>query len=297
MAGEEGTLDQVIGRYASARRLTDKVALSLPKCNDAQKKLHNAVASCWEWFELRHYPEYLRLPSSSKVIRGYSCKRYKLCAVCAIRRSIKVWHSIEEKVLFNGFAPSDLALVTITMKSSPDLSKALESLRSFYQSLRQGRNNFLKRNGSIASSPWAAIDGWIGHMEITKTVEGWHPHYHFLVAPKVEYKHLFDFEKIHHGLDKAGIGFWNCEFSARLARKLYSFDRSSYIVHTKVLDDLGKGIAEVAKYLFKFGDMEPSDIVEAHFKTHRMRLGCSGDVFTGWILNPMIFRQRGLRRL
>lgn len=183
------------------------------------------------------------------------------------------------------------------MKSSPDLSKALESLRSFYQSLRQGRNNFLKRNGSIASSPWAAIDGWIGHMEITKTVEGWHPHYHFLVAPKVEYKHLFDFEKIHHGLDKAGIGFWNCEFSARLARKLYSFDRSSYIVHTKVLDDLGKGIAEVAKYLSSLVTWNPLILWRLILKLIECALVVLGDVFTGWILNPMIFRQRGLRRL
>jgi hypothetical protein len=286
LAGEEGSLTQIAERYASARLLTNKIALALPVCNEEQQKLQHQVKECWSWWVARHYPQHLNLSSVTKAIQGFSCKRYKLCAVCAIRRSVKVWHSIEAKVSALGFAPTDLALVTITMQSHNDLSQALQALRSFYQTLRQGRNNHEKRGGSLDVTPWAALDGWIGHMEITKTESGWHPHYHFLVAPKQECKHLFVFDRLPHGLDDGKKGFWNSQFTSMIGRKLYAADGVSYIAHTQILDDLGKGIAEVAKYLFKFGGMEPADVVHAHFQTRRMRLGCSGGCFHGLSLEP-----------
>lgn len=282
LAGEEGTLEQLAERYKRARLLGDKIAHCLPRDNS---KLYEAVSSCWSWFELRHYPPHLGLKPQNKVLRGIHCGRYKLCPVCAIRRSIKVYHSIKSTVEAIGFAPSDLYLHTLTMRNFERLDEGLAAIRDFYKSLRQGANNFKKRKGAeLSLHPWAAVDGWIGHVEITRTSQGWHPHIHFLLAPKMDCKQLFAFKKIPHGLDDKG-GFWGSEFTAMIGRKLHQFN-GSFVVHTEQLASLEGGICEVAKYLFKFGELEPADVVHAYFATHRMRLSFSGGCFYGVDLEP-----------
>ncbi len=263
---------------------------------DVHEKRAKTISECFNWFQLRHYPEWDNLKPENRVTRAFSCNQYKLCPICAMRRSRKVFGTLMDKVKELALTADDLYLVTITVKNNESLVDALEQLRGFYSHLVQGRKNSKKRSWSPESYPWGLIDGWIGHCEITNSKHGWHPHYHFLVVPLPQYKHLFKLDKVNHSFGADGAYFGSL-FASYLGNKLHKYTKGeSYIVHCQAVsqnEDLkdgetseGGAIAEVTKYLFKFSSMKPQDVWEAYEKTRGMRLASSGGCFRGVKIDP-----------
>lgn len=286
---DKGSYQNIKRRYLNGRLLLDNIVNSAPVDKPHLEKAIADMKDCWTWWHLRHYPQFEGLPSKNKVTKAISCKRYRLCPICALRRSQKVWHSIQSKISALGLGLGDLFLVTITIKNTEDLKSGLDTIRGFYSSLVEGRKNSTRRKFRVETSPWAVVDGWIGHLEITKSDKGWHPHYHFLVAPKSEYKYLFETEKVPHEFgDKEG--FYMSKFASMLGTKLNDYC-GSFMVDCKPVKDSGDGsiggsIAEVSKYLFKFSEMSPENIWYAYEETRGMRLSTSGGVFRSVELEP-----------
>jgi len=284
LAGEEGSSKTILQRYVVAKRNTQNILNFAPSWAG---EMVGQVGDCWSWWKLRYYPPYWGESEVCQAVMGYSCKRYKLCQCCAIRRQTKVYHEIRAKVAALGLAPSDMHLVTITLKSSRQLGAMLQQLRDFYQSLRKERKNSVQRETYNAlKNPWACLEGWIGRIEITHTASGWHPHFHFLVVPRPECKRLFAFCKHPHPYGD-GSGWWGSEWAAALGRRLSAYTLGeSYIVHSEQVEDSENAIAEVSKYLFKFGGMPPAKVWEAHRLTQGKRLSNCGGCFFGLNLEP-----------
>lgn len=283
LAGEEGSKKNILSRYIVAKRNTQNILNFAPSWAG---ELVGQVGDCWNWWKMRWYEPYWGQPEIIQAIMGYSCKRYKLCQCCAIRRQTKVYHEISAKVDALGLSASDMHLVTITLKSSRQLGAMLQQLRDFYQSLRMERKNSTRREMNPLKAPWACLDGWIGRIEITHTASGWHPHFHFLVVPRPECKQMFAFCKHPHPYGD-GSGWWGSEWASALGRRLAAYTLGeSYIVHSEQVQDSENAIAEVSKYLFKFGGMPPAKVWEAHRLTQGKRLSNCGGCFFGLNLEP-----------
>lgn len=285
LAGEEGSSKNILQRYNVAKRNTQNILSVAPPWAG---ELVGEIDSCWNWWKLRHYPKVPGHPEVNQSLIGYSCKRYKLCQTCAIKRQTKVWHELSAKIDQLGLAPENMHLVTITLSSSHELAEMLAQLRAFYQSLRQERKDSARREMNPLKYPWACLDGWVGRIEITWTKKGWHPHFHFLVVPRPECKQLFAFTKGKHPHEYGnGSGWWGSDWEATLGRRLANFTGgASYIVQAKQIKSTDGAAAEVSKYLFKFGDMPPERVWEAHRLTARKRLSNCGGVFYGLDLEP-----------
>ena len=266
------------------------------KLKEVEKRTKH-ISECFNWFQFKHYPEWDGLKAENRVTRAFSCNQYKLCPICAMRRSRKVFGELSEKIKELALTAEDLYLVTITVKNDDSLEEALEELRGFYSHLTMGRRNSKRRSWTPENTPWGLIDGWIGHCEITRNKKSeWHPHYHFLITPLPQYKHLFKLEKVEHSFGEEG-GYFGSLFASYLGTKLHKYTKGkSYIVHCQSVSQNekleegetseGGAIAEVTKYLFKFSSMEPEDVWEAYDKTKGMRLACSGGCFRGVKTDP-----------
>ena len=252
----------------------------------SHKKRANNISDCFSWYQFRHYPQWRKKEPINRVTRAFSCNDYKLCPVCAMRRSRKVFASLLEKIEYLGLEDSDLHLITITVKNNHSLSAALEELRGFYAALMEGKKNATRRKWNPETSPWGTLAGWIGHCEITKGPNGWHPHYHFLVVSKPEYAHLMKNKRVECPFGDKGA-YWGSLWISYIGKKLYKYTNGiSYIVHSQQVGGTLGSIAEVSKYLFKFSELSADDVWVAWENTRGKRLSSTGGIFRGIKLDP-----------
>ena len=288
LAGGKGdpTLRQA---YAKAHRFGLKIA----KFHDVSNEKHIRIASdlheCRTWFEYDHYVS----EGKNKITKGYSCKHYSLCPSCAMARARKVFHQTKEKLLALDLPVQQVKLLTITVKNTENFTAGLKNIRKFYASLVQSRKNASRRDFSIQNSPFVSVDGWIGRYEVTRNKKdlSWHPHLHLLIAVNPEHTELFKRKKHDYKYGEVE-GFFKNEFSKLLADRLWKNTGDSFMVDCRDLKEsdfeekkLGS-VAEVSKYLFKFGELQGEEYWNVYDSTRGMRLGVCGGVFRGISLEP-----------
>ena len=290
LAGEKGSYIHFKKRAQFSNKLRHNILQSAPDwAKELETNLLRDLKDCNKWLKIRHTPRYKDLPPETKIIENaFHCRRDKLCSFCAIQKSQKVFHQIRDKIEFLGLKADDLILLTISPKNEKDLRTGIDVNRNFVKTLFQGNKNAKRRkNARIETHPWFAVDGWIGKLETTYNENGtWHPHYHFLVAPKATHKHLFETKHIPHSYG-SGNSHYESTFAKYVGDLMYRHTGGeSYIVHTRPVEDMGKGIAEVSKYLFKFSAMPAKKTWEVMLTTKRMRLASTGGIFRGIKLEP-----------
>ena len=293
LAGDEkGSYNHFKSRANHSNTLKRNIINSAPEwAKNSDTNLLRDITDCNKWIKFRHFPRFKDLAPENKVKQcSFHCRRDKLCSFCAIRKSQKVFHQIQDKVDHLGLKKDDLFLVTISPRNEEDLRTGIDVNRDFVKKLFQGgRDAKRKKSSKIENTPWFAVDGWIGKLETThneKIKESWHPHYHFLVAPKATHKELFYSTRIPHSYGSEN-GYFTSKFAQLLGDLLYKFTKgNSYVVHTEEVNDMGKGIAEVSKYLFKFSSMPAEKTWEVAEVTSKMRLATTGGIFRGLKLEP-----------
>jgi len=287
---EKGSYNHFKNRAQHSNKLKHNILNSAPEwAKTTETNLLRDLADCNKWMKFRHFPRYKDLAPTNKITEcAFHCRRDKLCSFCAIRKSQKVFHQIKEKVEILGYGEGDLFLVTISPRNEKDLRTGIDVNRDFVKKLFQGRKDAKRRkNAKIELHPWFAVDGWIGKLETTYNEnDTWHPHYHFLVAPKDTHKKLFQPDHIPNQYGN-GNSHYQSKFAQLVGDLLYKFtNKNSYIVHTRPVEDMGSGIAEVSKYLFKFSGMPAEKTWEVSKVTKGMRLATTGGTFRGIKLDP-----------
>lgn len=280
-------------QYEKAHRF----GLNIAKFHDASNEKHVLKASelrqCRTWFEYDHYLKSVNSEATNKITKGYSCKNYSLCPSCAMARARKVFHQTKEKLQSLQLPVDRVKLLTITVKNTDDFSEGLKRIRKFYSSLVHSRKDSTQRKFNINTSPFVAVDGWIGRYEVTRSKKdsSWHPHIHLLIVVNSEYTGLFKRGKFDYKYGDVE-GFFKNEFSKLMADKLYKQTGDSFMVDCRNVKEsdfeekkLGS-VAEVSKYLFKFGDLKKEEYWQVYDSTRGMRLGVCGGVFRGIKLDP-----------
>jgi len=290
VGGEKGSYNHFKNRAKHSNQLKHNIIDSAPDwAKKEQTHLLRDLEDCNKWMKFRHFPRFKELTPVNKITQcSYHCRRDKLCNFCAIRKSQKVFHQIKDKIELLGFKENDLHLVTISPRNERSLKTGINLNRDFVKKLFQGRKDAgRKKSAKIENAPWSAVDGWIGKLETTYNENGtWHPHYHFLVAPKDTHKDLFKIEHIPNSYG-SGNSHYESRFAQLLGSLLFKFTKGdSYIVHTRPIVDMGAGIAEVSKYLFKFSSMPAEKTWEVAKITKGMRLATTGGIFRGIKLDP-----------
>lgn len=271
--------------------------LNIAKFHDASNEKHVRKASelreCRTWFEYDHYLKTETSEATNKITKGYSCKNYSLCPSCAMARARKVFHQTKEKLQALQLPVDRVKLLTITVKNTDDFSEGLKRIRKFYSSMVHSRKDSTQRKFNINTSPFVAVDGWIGRYEVTRSKKdsSWHPHIHLLIVVSPEYTDLFKRGKFDYKYGDVE-GFFKNEFSKLMADKLYKQTGDSFMVDCRSVKEsdfeekkLGS-VAEVSKYLFKFGDLKKEEYWQVYDSTRGMRLGVCGGVFRGIKLDP-----------
>lgn len=281
---EEKDFKTLKERYQIAKSMQINIIKSAPK---HQHKIKNIMSGCVDWFKMRYFPVFNGLEASHTIKQGYTCRKYKTCPVCAIRRSHKVYHTIRDKIKALGLSESDFYLLTITVKNTYNLSEGLNTLRSFWKKLMQQRKNYkTKKIKNIENYSFGIVDGWISNTETTynQNYDNWHPHMHILIVPKKEYLHLFEYEQIKHNYGSRE-GYFSNKFESYIANKLHEHC-GSFMVDCRKVDNTHNGVAEVSKYLVKFSDLTPKQVWEVYEITKSMRLQSTGGIFRGVNLSP-----------
>jgi len=277
-------------QYQKARSYGLKIAKFYDPCNEKHVKVATEMRDCRTWFEYDHFIS----SAENKIVSGFSCKHYSLCPSCAMARSRKVFHKTKEKLLALELPVQQIKLLTITVKNTVDFSEGLKKIRKFYSSLVQSRKNGAKRSFDINTSPFVAVDGWIGRYEVTRNKKdgSWHPHLHLMIVVNSEYTELFKRGKHDYKFGDAQ-GFFKNAFSKLMAERLYKFTGDSFMIDCRDVKEsdfeenkkLGSA-AEVSKYLFKFGDLKGKEFWQVYDSTRGMRLGVCGGLFRGISLDP-----------
>jgi hypothetical protein len=252
-------IGEKVKRYGTAKARNRQMAgflaqSSTQSTNDPLRKLSTQLYDCASWLEFRHYTE----TKKTLLSRALTCQKHLLCPVCAIRRGAKTLRKYHERASF--LAPLfDFYLVTLTVKNGPDLAERFSHLKHSFKRLRQ--------RSQKGYGVWSRVAGAVWSVEFTKSVEGWHPHIHAIVAvPKGE-------EPIRYG---AG---------SQLALDWLSVTGDSYIVHTNRIkgedSDLAAGLCEVLKYSLKFSDLDLADNLAAYYALKGKRLIQASGCFYG----------------
>jgi len=252
-------IGQKIKRYGTAkarnRQMADFLAQSSTQSsNDPYRKLSRSMYECATWLNFHHYTE----TNQTKLVRLVSCKKHLLCPVCAIRRGAKALRNYHERAMHLA-DQYDFYPMALTVKNGPDLWERFSHLKNAFKRLRL--------RGKKGYGVWAGVSGAVWSTEFTKSLEGWHPHLHLLIAvPK--------------GSDPIRYGQ-----GSQLALDWLAVTGDSFITHVgKNLahsGDLAAGLCEVLKYALKFSDLDLADNLHAYEALRGKRLVQASGCFFG----------------
>lgn len=196
------------------------------------------------------------------VITGANFCKQRLCPVCNFRKSLQTWHKINDIV--NYLHSDNWILLTVTVKncSAENLVKTINQIMHGIKNLTNHRtwhDNF---------------DGYFRSLEITynATENTYHPHVHMLIVANDDYykTKYVSFEKIRTMWEKScGLNYHSN-------------------VDIRPIKDMGKGIAEVAKYAVKMSSVLENGISSKRIKAtqtiynavHGRRLTATGGIIT-----------------
>lgn len=250
-------IDQYARRKARAHDMAAYIrSLKTPELHKLKsaelQKLYSEVHQCASYLV---FNEYFTV-DDLKLVKAHTCKKHLLCPFCAMRRSGKfVSRNVPKVEQVMAENPSLIpAMVTLTIKNTPDLTKGFIALRNAHRRLSKARRNSLQGQ---KFTEWAKVAGGITSYEFTRNENGdWHPHIHAMVLlndyidqPKLsaEWKQItgdsfiVDVRKIRRSLSAGGV-------------------------------DLASGMLEVCKYALKFHDLSLEDTWLAYqtLKTRRL---------------------------
>ena len=216
---------------------------------------------CGTWLHLR---EWLNHGGETRLINANFCKKFYLCKLCAIRRSLRFIDSYAQKVATivaeqPGLIP---AMVTLTVKNGPQLGERIEHLKGSWSRMiaasRKGESGG-HRHGLVQ---WNHVAGSLRALEVKRGEDGWHPHLHVYTL-------------LNSYLDQS-----------ELSREWLAWTGDSMVVDIrKCYGEPESALFEVIKYAVKFSDMSPEDLWHIHTVCAGGRgidpTGCLRGVLTG----------------
>jgi hypothetical protein len=214
---------------------------------------------CGSYLLLR---EYLLHEGEVRVKNANFCKSHLLCQMCAIRRAAKSVARYMDKVSQALEANPDLipGIITWTVKNGDDLEERFLHLKNSRQKIgRQARNQLGRKKPPPVLNEFTAVKGGVLAYEIKLGKGGlWHPHGHELV--------LMD-----RYMDQK-----------KLSGEWHEMTGDSFVVGvSKIKGELLHGLLEVLKYVTKFNEATPEQLVEISDKLKGSRLLNSHGVLRG----------------
>ncbi len=248
-----------VNRYGKARSQALDIAEYIGASDQAQslEKQLQRLRQCGDYLVFRHY----WTVDQVKLHGARLCCQHLLCPLCAIRRGSKAlkayldrWEVIcAEKSALRPF------LVTLTVKTGPDLAERFEHLKRAQHELWKRR---LRRRGS-------ALDGVAGAVWSYEIKRGsgsglWHPHLHMIALAE--------------DLQIEGEGN-----PGPLGAEWHDITGDSFMVDVRPVDqeDPASGFIEVFKYAVKFSDQPHADTLHAFQTLRGKRLLASAGCFRG----------------
>src|SRR5690554_2615561 len=239
----------IITEYAHRKARAVDMAEFIHELRDPKKRpdierLHSELSQCASYLVFNDYFTIDQM----RLVKAHTCKKHLLCPFCAQRLAGKyVQKNIPKVQQVMAENPSLVpAMLTLTKKNTPDLSKGFNALRAAEKRLKQAGRNACKGQ---KWSEFARVKGAIAAYEFTKKDEGdWHPHIHMLV--------LLD-----SYIDQKA-----------LSAEWHAITGDSFIVDIRKITgkanagglDIASAMLEVCKYSLKFHDMTLPDTWEAY---------------------------------
>jgi hypothetical protein len=196
-----------------------------------------------------------------RLAKVHTCQIHLLCPFCARARAMKALGAYLERfeVLRAAEPRLKLAMLTLTVKNGPDLEERFAHLEQSWKTYCKRRRQSLsvKRGYNELSK----VAGALFSYELTKGVDGWHPHLHAVVV-------LDDW------IDQGKL----------------SAEWEGITVDSKIVDirrikgDPVEGFSEVCKYALKFSDLAEDDNWHAYQVLKGRRLQGSFGCFRGVVV-------------
>lgn len=224
---------------------------------DAERKIllkaSERMVSCASWLKFRDYLEH----QETRLVDARFCGRAALCEACARRRAVQVGQTYVPKLeaALEAKEGRIAALLTLTVKSTPDLRAGLELIRDSFLSFRRRALRYWSNPKRHPFSEACKIAGGVVALEVKRSKQKpgslWHPHLHAIVI-------LDDY------VDQK-----------RLSEEWREITGGSFIVDIRRIrgEDVIAGVREALKYPVKFGDLSAVDCVRAYLAFRGIREG------------------------
>lgn len=225
------------------------------RCDRARmRRVLSRLARCGDWLEFHRFTSRPDLPVV--LAGGYFCQQWKLCRLCAIRRSVRTLRVVVPKVLAAIAAGRRPWFVTLTCRNGADLVERYEVLDRAFRRLVAGAGEARRRRGRAA---WSGVLGGFASYEF-KRGEGtrgglWHPHVHAVVLSDGE---LDDLAVRRGWVEAVGDAVIEAQDVRPLVR--VSSLLSDGVLEGELLRDAAAGdLQELCKYALKFTRLEAAD--------------------------------------
>lgn len=233
------------------------------------------LGKCGLWVMYFHY---LSHPEQPLLVQsGKFCRQPLLCSWCAMGRGARIARRITERSLQRLIECPELVpyLGTLTLRNGESLVERFEALTGAIRLAMQRRKNFEK--GLRGSTLLGLFDGGSLCVEVKRGKGSglWHPHVHFVALGRRGLT-VHDIRKEWAEL----LGQEHASVSLDVVKQYSEFVQAGEDLHDckKLLRDK---FSEVCKYPLKFGDLTPSDRIEAFAVLQRRHLVRSFGSFRG----------------
>jgi hypothetical protein len=287
-AGPRSKWWQRVQRYGKARGRSDDLIEYLTDLETAAAvKARRGLLSCGSYLEFR---EYLTRPDVPvKLHKATFCQRWRLCELCAIRRSAK---------LLRAYAPRLATLVasglhgyfaTWTVRTGPDLAERFEHVMRALGKCCRGMREQRVKGGWLKGHAWAGLVGHMTSAELkrgggTRSGGGWHAHLHgvYLARDPLDEGQRTAIKQA--WCDATGDSDIRGQFFEPL-RSSVPADVSDQAAEV-LLEAVGDELAEVIKYPLKCGDLPPADRYAAALAVQGRHMLRTGGVVRGVEVDP-----------
>lgn len=244
------------------------------------KNFFRDLQECGSYVNFRYYKQHEAL----KLHTANFCKRDKLCAPCAVRRSykqqLKFMSIIEEN---QELLDNDWYYIVIPVKHNK--TESYETVMNRVNNLRKKITKSMRNSRARGdNSFWSVFNGGMYSQEVTRSANGWNVHLNFIVnATKLystgvscgEYQHTKTPSKIDRVPLKqvknrfGQISHQNEELRSFLMR---ACDSQMHDINKIESDKLRDEIVEVLKYSLKFSSLTNQQLFEVFVKSQGVRL-------------------------
>ncbi len=210
-------------------RKRESVKISYSFARLGYKKVYERIAKCGNYLEFKRFSD-----DTLKLYHAYFCKN-RLCSLCNWRRSLIIYHQMMECV--NMLSKDyQFLFLTLTVRNCE-----FSALSKYLDDLKESLNRLFRRKEikKIVKGLFYAFEITINRSDFT-----WHPHIHVCICvTKCYFKKGYVTQKL-------WTEYWkeSCNINY------------TPIVHIeRFRGELGKAVAEAAKYTLKSSDMVSDD--------------------------------------